>query len=117
MAYWIYPISQVEGIKTRSLAAAVKGILDRGGGRIMFPNDQNIRIWFEGNDINVEHVSHPWHAPDAFEESFDREAYDATAMPGLTKISRVITRFRPRAEVNIFTESDLDELSREEEYR
>ena len=54
-AYWVYLHSSNQGVRANSLASAVFRTLDGGGGRIMFPSDQNISVYPQGNLVVVEH--------------------------------------------------------------
>ncbi len=87
--------------QTRSLSSAIRIISDSGGGRVRFPNDQNVIVKLRGNRVNVEYSSHPWLDEDNVGEEHE----------GLNKVAKVVKSLSPGSRIKV-----LDEEAVLEEY-
>ncbi|KKK81266.1 hypothetical protein LCGC14_2815170, partial [marine sediment metagenome] len=77
----------------RSLAAAVKYILEDGRGNVRFPDNQTVYIESDEDLVEVHHRTHPWGSAHSYPQE-----------PGLQRVAQVIKRFRPDAEVSVWDE-------------
>ncbi len=88
----------------RSLASAVKYILENGLGIVQFPSNQAVSIRrVSSNEILVSHTQHP--SSDEFDERDDEN-------PGIDKVARIVKRFVPGSRIEIQYSHDplLDQL-------
>ncbi len=86
----------------RSLAQAVKHVLEVGGGQIQFPDEQTVLVDpRRRGQILVQHSSHGWDV-EYDERIFERDA--------IQRVARVVRRFSPQSTIKFRGEEDDYEL-------